>query len=484
MPKSDPLFELIQSLSPAEKKYFTRFAGRYRTARYNIYARLFEILSKQEVYDERQVLAHLRPITTKDKLSVHKNQLYAQILKCLRQYHAGATVKIRLQELLIECQILLEKGLNTQAMRLIKKGKKLANQYHYDALLVELELIERRLNRRFIGQKTIERIDELQLSTQSTLANYQVHLQILACYERAFLLIRNRAAGEQEMELLKEQMDLFQFQLDLESLTFEAKVYFHLFYFLYHEWKAEHLLSFDHSGKILELFEREPVMISEDPERYLGHLSNHLNSCFRLKKLDIFPDILFKMESIKAEGFELQAKLFQQLYYQRLLYHLSLFDYPAVVRMAPNISEGIEKYKKALTKSRILTFYYNTAIAFFVEGFFTQALEWIQSILNEPKQDERQDIQTVCRLLQVAIHYELGNHGVVEYLVQSVARYLRRLNLHDSIEYKIIKCVKDAVKNLPSKRQLLFQRLIPHLNQVVGYEEFKIWAERNAKKHK
>ena len=82
---SNDLFQLIQSLSKSEKRYFKLFATRHFD-KDNQYLKLFEAIETQLTYQE----ALLVPIFSEGKSAAHfavlKKQLYESLLEALHRF--------------------------------------------------------------------------------------------------------------------------------------------------------------------------------------------------------------------------------------------------------------------------------------------------------------------------------------------------------------------------------------------------------------
>ena len=59
---SDPVFQLIKSLTKAEKRYFKLFATRQKSAEDAKFIKLFDLIDKQKDYDEGKILEKERAI--------------------------------------------------------------------------------------------------------------------------------------------------------------------------------------------------------------------------------------------------------------------------------------------------------------------------------------------------------------------------------------------------------------------------------------
>src|SRR5690349_13396234 len=97
---SDSIFELIKTMTPAEKGYFKKQASFQSADDQHTYIKLFNIIDKQGKYDEGKILKRFEGHRLANNLSAAKNYLYKAILKSLRTYHANTSIDEQLYEML------------------------------------------------------------------------------------------------------------------------------------------------------------------------------------------------------------------------------------------------------------------------------------------------------------------------------------------------------------------------------------------------
>lgn len=476
MSYSDPLFELIKSLEQAEKRHFKIFAKRHVLENGNQYLLLFDIMDSLPDYDGTLIKRKLGNTLFAKNLSSSKNYLYALLLQSLRNYNSGRSVRAALHELWLDIDTLTEKGLLKQASKLLNKAKKLAMEYHYDIPHLELMIMERKLIRRYISNRADEILKERQQETETLLNNISYRLKMLDLYEAFFLNHRNRSDNK---ELLAETLTAAAHLATQEqqAQSFEVMLYYHMLFFNYANVNKNHKKAIQHLGDLIQLYEQNSRRIDEDQENYISILNNYLNKCFELNRLEEFPPLLEKMRSMNAKTFKIKGLVFQNANYLEILYHLAKQQYQEVIALVPKIEKGLKTYATNITKSRQLTFYYNISIAYFLEKDYSNALEWVNRILNEPKLEERQDIQSLARIFQLVIHFELKNYEFVESLISSANRYLIKKDKRHSAEFVIIRHLKEALYANKTEQQAAFQQLATDLEEEKGLEEIKIWVQ-------
>ena len=86
MSEQNEIFQLISSLSAAEKAYFKRFAYTYRSRENKEYPELFDIIASQKKYNESQIKLKLKGSKLLNNFSASKRHLtdiILNIIKCL-----------------------------------------------------------------------------------------------------------------------------------------------------------------------------------------------------------------------------------------------------------------------------------------------------------------------------------------------------------------------------------------------------------------
>ncbi len=140
----DALFELVQSLSPAEKGYFKKYAGRNESSETNT-LRLFELIEEQTDYNEAALKKALGKEKQTNQFSVAKNYLYNALLKALTAYNDEHSLEVILRSYFSQIDILIHRGLYHQAQKIAGRAKLFAERVErFDALL-QLNTIQRNL---------------------------------------------------------------------------------------------------------------------------------------------------------------------------------------------------------------------------------------------------------------------------------------------------------------------------------------------------
>lgn len=178
----DSLFVLIKSLSKSEKGYFKKYSNFHgRSREKNTYVKIFDAINLQVTYNEPKLLRKFRNESFINQFSVAKNYLYNTILDCLETYHKSITIELR--SILTWTEILLEKGLLTQAKKMLRKAKKLAEKHAMSSYIVEINLKEQEIFY-FENDFYALRINTNRLASENKKALKQIENKIISKKEK------------------------------------------------------------------------------------------------------------------------------------------------------------------------------------------------------------------------------------------------------------------------------------------------------------
>ncbi|MGB0932166.1 MAG: hypothetical protein ACPGVB_15390, partial [Chitinophagales bacterium] len=127
MAVSTQLFDLIKSLNKPEKRYFKLHSSKYKGEE-NQYRRVFDAIDSQDDYDEDALKEKFKKEKFVKQFHVMKNYLYNLVLDSLWAFHAGKNTNQQIGELIDKSEVLNEKGLFHQSLKLLQKAAKYAEK--------------------------------------------------------------------------------------------------------------------------------------------------------------------------------------------------------------------------------------------------------------------------------------------------------------------------------------------------------------------
>lgn len=110
-------------------------------------------------------------------------------------------------------------------------------------------------------------------------------------------------------------------------------------------------------------------------------------------------------------------------------------------------------YKEKINKESEVLFDYNVAYLFFGKSDLDNSLKWVNRIINNKELTIREDIQCFARILNIIVHYELGNYDLIDYIVKSTRRYLSSKNTLNKFELAVLSHIKKLINTKTDKEK-------------------------------
>ena len=451
MKPSKELFHLIKSLTKSEKRYF-KLTSSLQQGEKN-YVKLFDAIEAQSDYDENEIKDMFKGTTFIQHLPSEKNHLYNLILKSLRNFHSDKSVTAELQEYLKNIEILYDKALYKECNKILRKAKKLALNHEEFYFLLELinwerVLIEEGYMRGKFNKSIDELVDEEEIVLEKlrNLAEYQILYSKINYVFRKGGFTRN----EKERQIVNEIMDHHLIRGKDTALSVKASTACFYIQGLC-AWTNHDLdLAFKNFKKVMDRFRLHPALISELPKRYTRVLYHQLLYYIQKGMYDQFFECLGHMKALsKKPAFrstDLQIRIFTFSTISELLACQMMQDVEKGDKVVEEILNGISKYRFKISKEDIIVYYYNISRHYFGSGDYKKALEYINKVLNDNEANLRQDIFVFARLFNLIVHFELGNYDLLDYIIKSTARFLKKKDKDYQYEMTILKYMKKLLR--------------------------------------
>lgn len=480
MAKSDSLFQLIQAMSKAEKRYFKLHSEKYEGRDLSQYLALFDLIAAQEQYDEEGLRANLPPELNPRNFSFAKTTLYGIILRALRNYHAQRTPKIQLQEMMMEIYLLHEKGLQKEVSKHLRKARKIAEKYGYDHQLLALNLLERRLVRRVATKQTESELAELQAQTQQLQTRLALQIESLDLYEQAFLMMRDRRMHPDAVAELESRISpTLKSFVPQHDTSLEMRITYHLFYSLLHYMKGQPDERARHLRALIVFFESHPELLEDVQyrKRYLGCVNNYFNYLINNRRPDEEVEAQIQaLNTLNPRHPSLAVEVRLLSVYFGMLYHFQRQRYGEIVQMEAEIEALLYEHEKKIPSDRWLAFLFNLALAMFLEKHLSRALKLLNRILNQPEASLRLDLHLFSRILIIMIFIEREEFTTAEYQILSALHFYDR---HGKGQIEPMRRVLQSFKRLVQyHRWEELDQLADYLAAQNGYEELCMWIRR------
>lgn len=429
MKSSDDLFQLIGTLSRSEKGYFKKYTTRHVIGEGNNYIRLFDAISSQQEYDQDELKKMFEGETFIKHLPSEKHYLYQLLLRALSEYHAGATADMQLRELMQVTGILYEKGLYRQCLKTVDKARRIAERFGKPLFLLQVEEWESRL---LIALADLEGLDahirSSALRQKEWLEQYENTAGYRRLEEKIFYLSktigfpRNRKDREKYERILRHPL----LRSEKAATSYRAKFHFYNIHNFYYEVLGRTRDTYRWRSKLIHFIEAHPEQATDDLQRYVIALNNLLNSQDELGLDDEFKDTLARMRSLPTKSINIRARIFAYTYNLEFTQHIIRGEFRKIIAGAPAVIEGMQNYRRQLHPEFRTAFRYQFFCGYFGAGEFAKALKWMNELLNDDTLRVRREIYFFARIMNLVLHYELGNTDLLAYNIRNTYRFFMK----------------------------------------------------------
>jgi hypothetical protein len=468
---SDALFQLIRSLQKAEKRNFKLYIKRSSSNQDLKIIRLFDALDKLQEYDEKQLLKKL-PGTKKPQLSNLKAHLYKEVMASLRLLKISESIDLQLHEQLDYARILYNRGLYLQSLKVLEKAKEMALTYNQDSFLIQVISLEKKIETLHItrsinnrpGQLTNEALEINERRTNIT------NLSNLALKMYSWYVKNGHARNIEDEKRVKKYFDE---NLPPDAWSFTG-FYERLYLFQSLCWYTficqDFLMYYRYAQKWILLFQQNEIMINVEPGHYIKGLHNLLNAHFVLRNYRQFEKTLVYFERFASseivthhENFKVQT--FTYLYTAKVNQHFMHGTFKEGLKLIPHIENMLHEYELYLDKHRVLVFNYKIATLYFGDGDYNTCIDYLHRIMNNTV-DLRYDIQCYARLLHLMCHYELDNFDIIEPLIKSVNRFMKKMETLTVMDEEIFKFLRTSFSTDKRKRKERLEKFLQRIHQL------------------
>ncbi len=487
---SNDLFDLIKSLDGQEKRYFKLFASKHTIGEQNIYVKVFDKISSQKKYNEEAVRKAAGGQTAGKQFSVIKNYLYRMILKSLDSYYSGSSIDHKLNSMLHQVEILYNRGLFKQANKILNKAENTAEKFERYSVLMEI------LNWKFriiktasfhkISENEIDRLYEEKKDIAEKIANYQ---EFGWLYTKLMLKVLKKGWFARDPEEIRKEYDPILrhklFKDEKSAITYRSRFFYYISKSIYYYLQGKADEGYAFSASLLKLFDTYSDIAKSYPDDYIAGYVNAIFSTMAANRYDLALKYIKKMQEFKPASTILHAQILSSSLPELVIYNSTGIS-DNVIKILPEFTNRIEKYKHLMSKQEIFYFYYNFACLYFKARDYKSASSYLYSITNDTEVGFLPDIQANARILNLMVQFELGNTELLPYILRSTYRFL----LQSERLYKFENTIISFIKKLPGignkevnkwfmdmKNELILLQKNPFEKKAIDYFGILDWIE-------
>lgn len=441
---SNELFALVKSLSKSEKRYFKLFVSIYSPSEASRYVKLFNIMDKQSTYSEQEFMAALGE-SNKRVFSKLKGYLFEHILKCLCMIDRKSSLEMEVRMLLDEADILRLKSLHKSARKKLEAAAKLAKEnemFLYELIARDkvyiLDHEERNISK-------LIRIEKSENTERMIVVEKYLDFRFYKNLELKMYIVGQKGGYEGNIKLIKILEEMLRFAHNKgfkKPISDRAqRVFDHLmatYYYL--------ICDFETCSKYIEgMLKYEQRTLGRSNNSLMNYVNvlqfkliiyTHLDDHKKFyDTLDVMKRISKNYRGIIFEGIE-QA-IFEESRMMELIYSIHNCYYQNALLIADEVIGVIKNKEKSFNQVALLLFYYKFSVLYFILGDYQLSLKYLNKVLNYRDKSLHEILFVFSRVLNIILHFEMGNLSYVNDYVKTTYNFLVRKKQLTQIE----KCV-------------------------------------------
>ncbi len=453
--KIETLFELIESLSKSEKRYFKIFVKGRETKYLEFYNLLNDSIKKKKSIDSNLLKTNF--LNRGVRLDLLIDSLFNIILKSLSQFYSNTSLDVIMKNQLIKVEVLHKKGLVGIAIKELKDLKKKANSNEKFIILLDVNSWEKKLYETGVGIYSLENIISERIEILELLRNYS---EFDLLFRRVFIHYENYGLcnNREDVKRLKFLQENTLLMSENKIKSSRALIAFYnikrLLAKLTHDTKEQHLYAL----KIINVFNEKSQLKLEFLKEYTKHL---LDLQTAQRDCQLYNDVIktqqkieiFEKETYVNENKALKGLIFFHTTINLVRIYRETNQSGRVIKMIPELEIKIKEYEIQVKYWYVLN--YNLAAACFENKQFNEALKWILKIINSKEKNLRADVYIYSRILFLLIHFELDNRDFLEYELRSIYRFIHKKRSPMKVELLLVSFIRNTKSNLGVKKSFI-----------------------------
>jgi predicted house-cleaning noncanonical NTP pyrophosphatase (MazG superfamily) len=373
----------------------------------------------------------------------------------LQDFDKDTSIDYRFENMIANIRVLYRRALYDECKTQIQKTRKLANTYEHFEILLELLRWEKQIayaqgDIAFLTKKLQAIVNE-ELALNEKLKNYLFYkntfYEVYATIRQQGLLTKDTAVDSLTQKMKHEML-----QSDVFALSKKGKIFYYRSRSLYAYYARNNEDFYEKNKILLRLMEDFAEYLQEEVAEHISVLSNIVLSCSTLKKYDEANENIEKFRLIQPRTQDDKLKIHRQYYQAKLQWCISTINYD--IGLAVMAKHLIDKQKFENQDYINSGFYYAFFCISFGAAKYDLALENLNEWLGAGKTQDRQDLQIMARLLNLILHYEMGNTYLLDSLLRSTSYYINKHSKIEGFERLLMRFIREAQQS-SSKAELV-----------------------------
>ncbi|MFM7311304.1 MAG: hypothetical protein ACKOZY_11890 [Flavobacteriales bacterium] len=202
--------------------------------------------------------------------------------------------------------------------------------------------------------------------------------------------------------------------------------------------------------KVVDLLDQQTHIRVDLLKRYVRSIARMIECYISLGEFQEVPALMQRLDDLsKSSGPDhpdYHILLWRESAQMRLRWFIRTHRFDEAVDLTRSLDSEWMTYSDRLMKEHLTQFHYLFAVASLGAKDYHRALHWINQVMNDNESELRQDLFAFARIINVIVHFELGNFELLEYNIRSAMRYLQKRQRDFPTEMIFLEGVKKAIK--------------------------------------
>ncbi len=463
MKPSDELFQLIKSMTKAEKIHFKKFSKRHIIGSSNKYVKLFDEIEKQSgTYDEQLIKEAFAGDRFVNQIHVAKNYLFNLILDSLIHINKPGNYEFQLYDSLKKITVLKNKGLRKPAIKLTERSIPAAVENQNTLALNRLLRLKGILNNYHeFDYFSSDKFENYYREREKNIEEIYVYDRALLLYEKMFALFTNKNNSRREEEIIEMQEIVNDPAIERakSAAWFDTKNFYYSILELYYTKTGDIEKSWLIAKKKLELINEQN---NKYPRLYSSYLSNFIQLSLDNNKnegLNIY------LKELEKSNLSINAEPEKTINYLNALilkikYWGNTGDNKSLIKVIKETGLLLSEYEANLPARRVFDLLYMLSVSLYKCSEFKEALSVLGKILNHPELNSIREIKFASFFMSLMVNYELGNIELAESLINRTKRSISKTEKLLKTERLLLKFFRNIIKTADKNEiRLLFEEL-------------------------
>jgi hypothetical protein len=483
------LHQLIQSMSRHEKIYFKRMSARASKKKDSQYVELFDAIAAQKEYDEAALIEAFKDRDFAKQFAVMKKYLYDNVMRSLVDQRTQKELTAQLEDMKWEATILWERGMYEEALKVLKKARKKAKDFDLLSTYIDLMLTENYLIVNRKDRKEGEMNPFLEDLEESAAALYYQTTYMRLYESFAYWNRRERALRSPEKREALSQLMNHPLMLEQpDQKSFLGNLLYNTIHENYLMLNGNMEAATAYSLKNIQLYEAYPKLKEERTMNYFATMINYLNKLYRLKAGDRLKKELDRFANFKSKNERVNRYFFARFNVLQLVYCELTADVARFPQIKATVRAERKEPKHNLPDTEWRLLLYNVVKLEIMQGNYDAAQDSLLLLQEIPATERQADLQRFTELLEILIHYKLGNELLIDYLNVAAKRQMQRKNelfeyerIFSKLFHKLIHTAAYQRKSILKKYLKILEDLYEKEAAAFEYFDLLLWIRAELK---